>query len=341
MNAKKGSSVAVMLSLVVVLGAFVAPSYPARTPVAQDPLMFWQNNQTKQAILSFVQKVTNKSGPDFVPPEDRIATLDDGGTLSTEWPIHINQPQMVFARQRVESMAAQNPVWKYQKPFSAILKGDDEELARCLKDSMYLLDLLRASNSSMTVDEFSTMVQNFLKTAHHPKYKVPFTQVAYQPMLELLALLRANDFKVYIVTNYGADFVRELSESVYSVPRERVIGTAPEYEFKETAQGGYLFRTTTLMEYNNKAAKARNIQIHIGRRPILAVGDSNGDIAMLELTAGGSRPFLNLVVQHDDSAREFAYDDNADDILQIARTRGWTIISMKNDFKVVFSFERN
>jgi phosphoglycolate phosphatase-like HAD superfamily hydrolase len=246
--------------------------------------------------------------------------------------------QMVFMRQRVKAMAKQHPVWKYQEPFKFILDDDDKELGESLKNIWNMLDLLRATNQAMTVEEFSSEVQAFLSKARHPKFKVPFTEVAYEPMLELLALLRANDFKVYIVTNYGADFVRELSESVYGIPRDHVIGTAPEYEFKEGPEGGSLTRTTNLSGYNEKAAKAQNIQLHIGRRPIFVAGDADGDLAMMEMAAGGKNPFLNLLVRHDDAEREFAYQENCQKVLQMAQSRGWTIVSMKNDFKEVFAF---
>jgi hypothetical protein len=323
------------------LAGLAAPvAFRAQERGQGDLLPSWRNGQAKTAILSFVQQVTDKSSSKYVMPEERIATFDDGGTLSTEWPIHVNQMQMVYARERVKAMAKRQPGWKYQEPFKFILDDEDEKLGRSLKNPWNMLDLLRAVNQSMTVDEFSSEVQAFLKTAKHPKFKVPFAEVAYKPMLELLALLRANDFKIYIVTNYGADFVRELSESVYGVPRDRVIGTTPEYEFKDGPEGGSLVRTKNLSGYNEKSAKAENIQLHIGRRPILVAGNADGDLAMMAMAAGGKRPFLNLLLHHDDSEREFAYVENSDKALQMAQSRGWTIVSMKNDFNVVFSFQK-
>ncbi|HZM90333.1 MAG TPA: HAD family hydrolase [Blastocatellia bacterium] len=303
-----------------------------------DPLPSWRDGPAKHAILEFVHQVTDKSGPGFVKPEERIATFDDDGTLWPEWPRHINQIQIVFARQRVEQMAKNHKEWKYQAPFKAILDDDDKELEKDLSDLWNRLDLLRATHDGMTVDEFKSTVRNFVATARHPKFKVPYTQVAYLPMLELLALLRANEFKVYIVTSGGADFIRELSEQVFGVPRECVIGSTPEYEYRETSGEGYLVRKPNVETFNDKSAKAENIQLHIGRRPILAAGNSDGDLAMLGLTAGGKKPFLNLLVRHDDEEREFAYDSNSAKALEKARSNGWTTISMKNDFKVVFSF---
>ncbi|HKP11622.1 MAG TPA: HAD family hydrolase, partial [Blastocatellia bacterium] len=271
------------LPAALILIALVAPAGLRAQEYEDDPLPSWRDGPTKVAILRFVHQVTDKSRPTYVRPEERIATFDDGGTLSTEWPIHINQPQMVFARQRIKALAKQNHElrlhWKYQEPFRFILEDEDDELGESLKSFWNMLDLLRVTNGGMTVDEFSAVVQDFLKTARHPKFKVPFTDVAYRPMLELLALLRANDFKIYIVTNYGADFVRELSESVYGIPRDRVIGTTPEYEFRENAEGGYLARKDNVDIFNEKSGKAENIQLHIGRRPILVAGNSDGDLA--------------------------------------------------------------
>jgi FMN phosphatase YigB (HAD superfamily) len=283
--------------------------------------------------------VTDKSGPQYVKPEERIATFDDDGTLWAEWPRHINQIQIVFARQRVKQMAKAHPEWDYYQPFKAILRDDDEDLARSLTDMWNTLDLLRATHGGMTVDEFGEMVRKFLATSRHPKYKVPFSEVAYRPMLELLDLLRANEFKVFIVTSGGADFIRELSEGVFGVPREHVIGSTVEYEYRETPEGGYLARKPNVETFNDRSAKAENIQLHIGRRPIFAAGNNDSDLAMLGLTAGGKKPFLNLLIRHDDPDREFAYEDNSAKALQIARERGWIAVSMKNDFAVVFSFQ--
>ena len=334
-----------LLLLAVIAGALAAPvTFRARGQTASDPLPSWRAGQAKQAILKFVRQVCETSSPGYVRPEERIATLDDGGTLSSEWPLHVNQPQMVFARQRVKALAKQSSEkkvqWRYQQPFNFILDDNDKKLGESLKNRMNLLELLRATNAGMTVDEFSAEVQDFLKTARHPKFDVPFTEVAYQPMLELLALLRANDFKIYLVTNYGADFVRELSESVYAIPRERVIGTAPEYEFKDGPEGGYLVRKPNVDVFNERVAKAQNIQLHIGRRPIFVAGNANGDLAMMAMAAGGKHPFLNLLVRHDDAEREFAYEEDTDKVLAMAQARGWTIVSMKNDFNTVFAFQK-
>ena len=294
----------------------------------------WRDGQAKLAILDFVRQVTDKSGPRYVAPAERIATFDDDGTLWPEWPRHINQVQIVFARQRVKEM--KHWEWKYQDPFRAILKDDDEELARDLADPWQRMDLLRATYGGMTVDEFGATVRGFLARARHPKYNVPFTEVAYQPMLELLDLLRQNEFKIFIVTSGGADFIRELSEGVFGVPRECVIGSTPDYEYKETPEGGYLIRTQNLNILNDRSAKAENIQLHIGRTPILAAGNNDSDLAMMGLAAGGKKPFLNLLVRHDDAEREFAYEDNSAKVLQKAHARNWTIVSMKSDWRTIY-----
>ena len=328
--------------LMPIVIALVALSIPAimrgQQSESKPPLSSWKDGQAKTAILEFVRQVTDKSGPKYVKPEERVAAFDDDGTLWTEYPRHINQIQMVFSRQRVRQLAGNHKDWKYTQPFKAILEDDDKALAVALQDFWNKLDLLRETNGGMTVDEFGAVVRNFLATSKHPKYKVPFTQVAYPPMVELLAFLRANDFKVYIVTGGGADFIRELSEGVFGVARENVIGSTPEYEYKETSEGGYLVRKSNVDVLNENAAKAENLQLHVGRRPILVAGNTDGDLAMMGFAAGGKNPYLNLLIRHDDSEREFAYDDNTVKAVEYARTRGWTTVSMKNDFKTVFSF---
>jgi hypothetical protein len=343
---KSGSEIpARLLLLLITMVTVAAPvAFRAQERAEGDPLPSWRDGQAKQEILNFVHQVCDPSGPKYVKPEERIAALDDGGTLITEWPMHVNQMQMVFVRRRVKAIARQDHrkkvSWEYQQPFKFILAGDDDKLGESLKDLWNQLDLFRATNVGMTVDEFSSQVQDFLKTAKHPKYKVPFTEVAFQPMLELLALLRTNDFKVYIVTNHGADFVRELCESVYGIPRERIIGTAPEYEFKDGPEGGYLLRKPNLDIFNEKSEKAENIQLHIGRRPIFVAGNTDGDLAMMELAVGGKHPYLNLLVRHDDPEREFAYDENTSKVFGAAQLRGWTVASMRQDFNIVFAFQK-
>jgi hypothetical protein len=328
--------------LITVIIALVALCIPAVLRAQQtggsDPLPAWRDGTAKAAILDFVRQVTDKSGAKYVKPEERIAVFDDDGTIWPEWPRHISQVQMVFARQRVKQLADNHKDWKYTQPFKAILEGDDKALALALNDFWNKLDLLRETHGGMTVDEFGATVRTFLANTKHPRFKVPFTQTAYEPMLDVMKLLRANEFKVYIVTGGGADFIRELSEDVFGVPRECVIGSTPEYEYKETPQGGFLVRKSNIDIFNDKAAKAENLQLHIGRRPILVAGNTDGDLAMMGLAADGKNPFLNLVVRHDDPEREFAYEENTAKAVEFARTRGWTTVSMKNDFKNIFSF---
>jgi len=245
---------------------------------------------------------------------------------------------MVFARQRVKQLEKYNlPNWRYLEPFKAILKGDDDEIARVLTNLWNKIDLLRATSGDMTVDEFAEAVRAFLATTRHSRFHLPYTEVAYQPMLELLGLLRANQFKIFIVTSGGADFIRELSEQVFGVPREFVIGSSAECEYEETPEGrGYLVRTPNIDVFNDKAAKAKNIHLHIGRRPIFAAGNNDSDLAMMAYAAGGRNPFFNLLIHHDDAEREYAYDEGASNVQQAAHARGWTTVSMKNDFKVIF-----
>lgn len=323
----------------VILALCIPATLWAQQSGGKDPLPSWRDGQAKLAVLDFVRQVSDRSGPKYVKPEERIAAFDDDGTLWTEWPRHINQIQMAFARQRVKQLAKNHPEWKYQQPFKSILDDDDKDLARALTDFWNTLDLLRETHGGMTVDEFAATVRGFVTTARHPRFKVPYTDVAYQPMLELVDLLRANEFKVFIVTGGGADFIRELSEQVFGVPRERVIGTAPEYEYRETPEGAYLFRKSNVETFNDRSAKAENIQLHIGRRPIFVAGNNNGDLAMMGFAAGGKNPFMNLLIRHDDAEREFAYEDKTAKAAEMARLRGWTVASMKNDFRVVFAFQ--
>jgi phosphoserine phosphatase len=322
--------IAVVASLTVAMSA--------QEPTSGDPLPSWNNGNAKSAVLQFVRDVTDKSGAKFVPPEERIAALDSDGTLMAEWPRHVDAIQMAFARQRVKELAKSNRVWEYEQPFKAILDNDNKELERRLRDIYNVLSLAQATHGSMTVDEFSSVVQGFLAKAKHSKFDVPLTQVVYPPMLELIALLQANQFKVFIVTGGGGDFVREYSEKVYGVPREQVIGSNPEYEFKRTPTGGDLVRRSNVASFNENDTKAENIQLHIGRRPIFVAGNSNSDLAMMEYAAGGKKPFLNLLVRHDDAEREFAYDEGAEKAIELAQARGWLFVSMRNDFKTVFSF---
>lgn len=332
-------TIAPQLIFAIVL-MIVPVSMGARQDSSGDPLPSWNNGEAKQAILKFVRDVTDKSGPRYVPAEERIAALDNDGTLMAEWPLHINEVQVAFARQRVKDLAKSHQGWKYEQPFKAILENDNKELERRLSNFYDVLSLLQETHGGMTVEEFGSLVQRFLATAKHSKFDVPYSQVAYTPMLELIALLRANQFKVFIVTGGGGDFVREFSEQVYGIPRENVIGSSPEYEFRETPKGGDLVRKSNVASLNRKDNKADNIQLHIGRRPILVAGNSDGDVAMMELAAGGKRPFLNLLLRHDDSDREYAYEQGAQKAFEIAQTRGWKIVSMRNDLRSVFSFQK-
>jgi hypothetical protein len=339
---KKNTQAAARLlpMFLVTLALCIPASHWAQQSAGKDPLPSWRDGQAKLAVLDFVRQVNDKSGPKYVKPEERIAAFDDDGTLWTEWPRHINQIQMVFARQRVKQVAKSHPEWKYQQPFKAILDDDDKDLARALTDFWNTMDLLRATHGGMTVDEFGSTVRSFVATVRHPRFKVPYTEVAYSPMVELLDLLRANEFKVFIVTSGGADFLRELSEPVFGVPRECVIGSTPEYEYRETQEGGYLVRKSNVETFNDKSSKAENFQLHVGRRPIFVAGNNDGDLALMGFAAGGKNPFLNVLIRHDDAEREFAYQDNTAKATEMARLRGWTVASMKNDFRVVFAFQQ-
>jgi hypothetical protein len=305
-------------------------------PAAGDALPSWNEGASKQSIVDFVTAVTREGSPDFVPTLQRIATFDNDGTLWCEQPMYT---QLNFALDRVRAMAPLHPEWKDKQPFKAVLDGDMKALAE--SGERGLLELILVTHAGMTTDEFSKIVTDWLATARHPRFKRPYTEVVYQPMLEVLFYLRSNGFKTFIVSGGGVEFMRPWSERVYGVPPEQVVGSTIKTKF-ETRQGRpELFRLPELNFIDDKAGKPVGINQYIGRRPIAAFGNSDGDLEMLQWTtmSGGRR--FGLIVHHTDAEREYAYDRKSefgklDKALDAAAENKWTVADMKNDWKTIF-----
>lgn len=307
-----------------------------------DPLPSWNDGPAKQAIVAFVNATTDKSSPKFVAPEERIATFDQDGTLWVEHPMYT---QIVYCLERVPAVVEKKPELKEVEPFKTVLSGDREAMAKfTMKD---LEKILVATLTGMTVDEFGAEAKPWLETAKNPRWKRPYTELVYQPMLEVLSYLRANGFKTYIVTGGGQDFVRMYSERVYGIPPEQVVGTAGGTKYGYDKDGKpFLTKEPKLLLNDNMAGKPEGIHLMIGRRPYAAFGNSTGDQQMLEYTQVGDGARLMMLVHHDDAEREYAYGPKSkvgtfsDALMAGAKKRGWTVISMKNDWKHIFAFEQ-
>jgi phosphoserine phosphatase len=301
-----------------------------------DPLPSWNRGPARQAIIDFVQKVTGPGTPDFRPPAERIATFDNDGTLWAEKPAYV---QLLFAVDRVRALAPQHPGWKRQEPFASLLRGDLEAVQA--GGDKAILEIVRATHAGMTSEEFEAVVKEWIATARHPTTKRPITEMVYQPMLELLAYLRANGFRTYIVSGGGIAFMRPWTERVYGIPPEQVIGSSIRNRYEVRDGRPVLVRLPELNFMNDKEGKPVGIHSHIGRRPIAAFGNSDGDLQMLQWTTAGEGLRFGLLVHHTDAEREWAYDRDSgvgrlDRALDEAPRRGWTVVDMKRDWKVIF-----
>ena len=317
----------------------LAPTALTRARAQTNPLPSWNEGATKQAITDFVARVTRQGGPDFVLPAERIATFDNDGTLWVEHPMYV---QLAFTLDRVKAMAPQHPEWKETQPFKAALEGDMKTLGASGEHGM--AELVMATHSGMTTEEFQKIVTDWLATAQHPRFKRPYTELSYQPMIELLAYLRANGFKTFIVSGGGVEFMRPWTERVYGVPPEQVVGTSIKTKFQMRDGRPELFRLPEVNFIDDGPGKPVGINEFIGRRPILAFGNSDGDLEMLQWAtmSGGAR--LGLLVHHTDAVREYAYDRDTsfgrlDKALDVAATNHWIVVDMKNDWKRIFAFE--
>jgi len=305
-----------------------------------DPLPSWRNGASKLAIIHFVQEVGATGSSGFVKPAERIAVFDNDGTLWSEQPMYF---QLAFALDRVKALAPLHPEWKQEQPFKAVLEGD---LKTVLSGGEHtLLELIMATHAGMTTDEFAQIVRDWLYSARHPDTGRPYTDMVYQPMLELLVYLRANGFKTCIVSGGGIEFMRPWAERVYGIPPEQVIGSNIQTKYELRDDVPVLVRLPEINFIDDKGGKPVGINQHIGRRPIAAFGNSDGDLQMLQWTSADDGARFGLLVHHTDAGREWAYDRKSpigrlDKALDDAQAQGWTVVDMKNDWKVVYPYER-
>ena len=324
------TNLARIAAIVLIATSWTGPS------LAQEPLPSWNDSAPRKAIVAFVERVTKPGSPDFVPPAERIATFDNDGTLWAEQPLYF---QLLFAIDRIKALAPQHPEWKDKEPYASLLKGDVK--AALAGGERAILNIVMATHAGMTTDEFEKVVTDWLATAKHPTTGHPYTEMVYQPMLELLAYMRANGFKTFIVSGGGVEFMRVFAEKVYGIPPEQVIGSSGTQQF-EIRDGKPVLVKLALVDFiDDKADKPVAIQRVIGRRPIAAFGNSDGDLQMLQWTCGASGPRFCLYVHHTDAEREYAYDRQShvgklDKALDAAAADRWTVVDMKRDWKTVF-----
>jgi hypothetical protein len=320
--------------LVATAGAAVRPAHGQT-----DPLPSWNDGTTKTAIIDFVRRVTAQGGPDFVPPAERITTFDNDGTLWCEQPMYV---QLAFGLERVKALAPMHPEWKDKQPFKAVLEGDMKTLAEAGEHGM--VELVMATHAGMTTEEFERIVKEWLSAARNPRFKRPYTELVYQPMIELLAYLRANGFKTFIVSGGGIEFMRPWSQQVYGIPPDQVVGSSIKTRFQMQQDIPVLFRLPEVHFVDDGPGKPVGINEHIGQRPIAAFGNSDGDLEMLQWTTTHSDGVrLGLIVHHTDAEREYAYDRDShfgklDKALDAAAVNKWTVVDMKKDWKRVFAF---
>ncbi len=335
--ARRHSIAACLLAAGTLLFAGLIPA-PARTqqPAVSEPLPSWNDTAPKKAILAFVAKVTKEGSPDFVPVSERIATFDNDGTLWCEHPMYT---ELAFALDRVKALADKHPEWKEKQPFKAVIEDDHKALAEAGEKGM--IEIMVATHTGMTMDEFQATVKDWIATAKHPRFKRPYTECVYQPMLELLAYLRANSFQTFIVSGGTAEFMRPWTEKTYGVPPQQVVGTTFKTKYVVRDGKPAIVIEPAIDLVDDKAGKPVGIAKYIGRRPIMAFGNSDGDFEMLEYTTGSPGPRFGLLVHHTDAEREYAYDRKTpfgrlDKGLDEAPKRGWTVVSMKDDWKTIF-----
>jgi phosphoglycolate phosphatase-like HAD superfamily hydrolase len=303
---------------------------------AADPLPSWNEGNTKKSILRFVDEVTKEHGAKFVAPDERIATFDNDGTLWVEQPIYT---QLIFALERIKELAPQHPEWKDIEPYKSVIAGDLNNVFAAGEKA--IAPLLMQTHSGMTTDEFREIARKWLETAQDARFKRLHTQLVYQPMIELLSFLRSNGFKTYIVSGGGVEFVRAFSEKCYGIPPEQDIGSSAKLKFEHRDGHPVLVQLPVIDFIDEKEGKPIGIEKNIGRRPIAAFGNSDGDLEMLQWTAAGAGARFCLVVHHTDAVREYSYDRNSkvgklDKCLDEAMQQGWTVVDIKNDWKNVF-----
>jgi phosphoglycolate phosphatase-like HAD superfamily hydrolase len=309
---------------------FVAPGSGA------DPLPSWNEGPARKAITDFVAKVTREGGPDFVAPADRVAVFDNDGTLWSEQPMYF---QFAFALDRVKALADRHPEWKDKLPFKAVLEGDIRTALAGGEKAM--AEIVGATHGGMTTEEFKQVVLEWTKTARHPKFDRPYTDLVYQPMLEVLAYLRANGFRTYLVSGGGVDFMRPWSQAVYGIPPEQVVGSSGKTKFELRDGKPVLVKLPEIDFIDDGPGKPVGIHKFIGKRPVMAFGNSDGDLQMLQWTTAGTGPRFGLIVHHTDAEREWAYDRQShvgrlDKALDAAPKAGWTVVDMRKDWRVIY-----
>ncbi|MEM7682387.1 MAG: HAD family hydrolase [Planctomycetota bacterium] len=323
-------------SLGATLGLAVVGAVLLAACSASDPLPSWNDTDTKRAIVAFVESVSDESSPDFVPKPERIATFDNDGCLWAEQPAYF---QLLFAMDRVKALAPNHPGWADREPYKSAIAGDLKAVAA--QGTPALMELVMASHADMTAEEFAGSVALWLASARHPTLDRPYTELVYQPQLELLDYLRDHGFKTFIVSGGGVDFVRVWAEAVYGIPPEQVVGSRIKAEYAEQDGQAAIVKLPEVDLINDKAGKPVGIHQHIGRRPVFAAGNSDGDLQMLQYTAAGDGPRFCLIVHHTDAEREWAYDRDShigklDAALDQAHAKGWTVVDMATDWNVVF-----
>lgn len=335
-----------LLGIVFYLFSCISKSSPpvdlaTESDVVVDPLPSWNDGNTKRAIISYVKDVTNQQSPNFIQVVDRIATFDNDGTLWSEQPIYF---QFFFALDRVKAMAPDHPEWQRNQPFKAILGNDMSTLMK--QDERSLLEIVMTTHSGNTTDEFETLVKSWITTAHHPTKKMLFTDLVFQPMLELLEYLRANEFKTFIVSGGGVEFMRPWAEQVYGIPKNQVIGSSVQTEYDFNNGNPVIRRLAKINHLDDKEGKPIGINQFIGRKPVFVAGNSDGDLQMMRWSDSNTLKSFKLYVHHTDSIREWAYDRKSHIgtfavALDEAAAKGWTLADMKTDWKIIYPFEKN
>ncbi|USU16077.1 HAD family hydrolase [Paraburkholderia fungorum] len=330
----------IALTVVILSACTVTPRHDAggsqAAASAATALPSWNDTATRRSIVDFVTLVTTPESKDFIARADRVAVFDNDGTL---WPEQPASVQLVFALQRVKTVAGRHPEWKRQEPFRSILRGNLKSIAG--SGDAGSMRVLAAAHAGMTSDQFAALVHEWFDSASDPRFNRPYAELAYQPMLELLAYLRANGFRTYLVTGGDVEFVRDLAQRVYGIPPEQVIGSTVKYKYGQTNGAVTLTRLAQVDNLVDGAAKPLAIDRVIGRRPVIAFGNADGDVPMLEWTAAGDGPRLAVLLHHTDGEREYAYDRSAksgklDKGLDEAGAKGWLVVDMKDDWKTVF-----
>ena len=325
----------ILLAVITIANCLIFSTPAMSQNLSNAPLPSWNEGINKQTILKFVESVTDPNNPNYVSPQLRIATIDNDGTLWAEKPMYF---QAAFTLSRIQELAPNHPEWKEKYPFKAVIENDQQYLSNLSIPE--LLEMVMVTHAGMTQTEFESQARQFLTTAKHPRFQKLYPEVIYQPMLELIAYLQANDFTIFICSAGGLDFMRQISQEAYNIAPENVIGSSILKKFQLTSTGSQLIRQAKVVEpINDREGKPVNIERFIGKKPLIAVGNSDGDIEMLQYTVVTHNPSLALLLHHDDAEREYSYTQETEKALELAPQYNWQVISMKKDFKQVYSFE--